>query len=78
MVGLILVAVYLLSSYGAYKFIQLAHYSEIGRWKILEPGLMDIAVSIVPVTNSILAIGYLFGTWKDDAHLKTNFFKIKK
>lgn len=61
----ILLTIYVLSLYGAYKFIQLSHYHPHGVCKNLSPGPMDLFVVLCPVVNIIVSYDYLRGEWKD-------------
>lgn len=64
---LILVGFYGLSFYGAYKFIQKAHYDEKGKYYNQKIQISNILASILPICNTILTLGYLTKNWVREA-----------
>jgi hypothetical protein len=77
-IAIILIIIYLLSVYGAYKFVQHSHYHEKGIWNNIKPHNIDLVVTFAPFANSILGIMFLMGEWKRDCYKEINFFKMKK
>ena len=77
-IAIILIIIYLLSVYGAYKFVQHSHYHEKGMWNNIKPHNIDLVVTFLPFINSILGIMFLIGAWKRDCYREINFFKMKK
>lgn len=78
---IIFLVIYLLSAFGWYKFIQLAHYHPKGRWQALEPDGHDIFLIFCPIINTCLCIySWTFESWKKEEYRDktTNFFKPKK
>jgi len=80
MVLSILLGVYIISFLAAYKYMQIAH-GENGRWGGLSTGVEEMAITLLPLVNTLFAIiGWVrFYPYKRG---KTNnfnkFFKIKK
>jgi hypothetical protein len=76
---IIILAVYILSAYAFYKFTQIAHFHENGRFNNIEPEFDDLFLTFMPVANTILAIV----CWIDSPYRKSesnrisNFFKPK-
>lgn len=64
-ITIIIIAVYVLSVAGAYKFIQKAH-SRGGRWSALVPDLSDVVVTFCPMLNTATAIMFLAGAWREE------------
>lgn len=62
---IILIAIYLLSVIGAYKFFQRAYYHEKGTWNMLEPELSNLFWVLLPIGNSIWSFYFLTGEWDD-------------
>jgi len=77
-IAIILITIYLLSVYGAYKFVQLSYHHEKGRWNNIKPNNTDIIVTFFPFVNSAVGIMFLIGEWKRDCYKETNFFEMKK
>ena len=77
-IAIILITIYLLSVYGAYKFVQLSYYHEKGIWNNIKPNNTDLITTFLPFVNSMLSIMFLLGDWKRDCFKETNFFKMKK
>lgn len=72
---IIFLVIYLLSAFGYYKFIQLAHYHPEGKWNRIEPHDTDKLAVFCPILNTFFCIaGWIHG-WKKDS--KSNFFKPK-
>ena len=75
---IILITIYLLSIYGAYKFVQLSYHNKKGRWNNILPDIIDIIVTFFPFVNSALSIMLLLGEWKRESYKnQINFFKPK-
>ncbi len=68
---------YLLSVYGAYKFVQKSYYHKKGRWSNLSPEKIDTTMIFIPGVNTIATIDCITGGWKHYKYKKTNFFKPK-
>jgi hypothetical protein len=66
---LILIIIYIVSVYGSYKFIQIAH-SKGGIWEVLNPNLLDIFMTIMPFFNTGFSIMYLLGYCYEIGHIK--------
>lgn len=77
-ITIILIIIYVASFYGAYKFVQLAHYHKEGKWTNTKPSNIDLFVTCFPGFNSVLSVLFLLGDWKKDCYKETNFFKMKK
>jgi len=77
---IIYILTYLLSIYGAYKFIRLAHYNYQGKYVNILPYKADIVIMFIPFLNITPSLLCLFGYWKATKHrnTRTNFFKPKK
>jgi len=67
--------VYLLSFYGVWKFINLAHYHPKGRWTHVKPGNVEIFFTVCPIINTCFCLTIFPLGWRKDKH--TNFFKNK-
>lgn len=78
---IIFLVIYLLSAFGYYKFIQLAHYHPKGRWPSIKPNKGDIFITFFPGLNTVFCLnGFVFESWKKEEYRDktTNFFKPKK
>lgn len=76
---IILILLYLISIYGAYMFIQKAHFDPNGRYRNLHTEFGDIVMMLIPVINIIFSAMLIFGAWKKDGERPTpdDFFKPK-
>jgi len=74
---LIIIAVYVLSCLGAYKFIQKAHYEEKGKFKTISPTRLDVCMIFLPFINCIMTADYIFGNWRKKEDKTVDFFKPK-
>lgn len=77
-IAIILITIYLLSVFGAYKFVQFSYYHKKGRWNNVSPNNSDLIITFFPFANIALSIMFLIGEWKRDCYKETNFFKMKK
>ena len=78
MTALILLTIYGLSVWGAYKFIQTA-YSKGGVFSNLVPNITDFLMVILPFTSSALAFIFISGNAKRESKPQdfSKFFNIK-
>ncbi len=76
---LIVLAIYFLSIWGSYTFVQKA-FSKNGRWSMIHTDRMDLFVMFCPGVNTICAIDFLRGGWKEPSEKKNfdKFFKVEK
>lgn len=74
-IGIILIAAYLISVFGAYKYHQKMYYHKKGMLKGLEPDVSDVFAVFWPCANTVISFMLLFGTWKDAKFKKITFFK---
>ena len=85
---LLFIIVYILSFIGAYKYIQTS-YSSNGQWKHINPEGDDFFMIIMPISNTMLTIGYFLGECNNEnnciiykniknTELWNKFFKINK
>ena len=75
----IILAVYLLSAYGYYKWVQEAYYSRNRFFVHLKPEKEDIFITFFPLVNTIACIIYwlCFSPYKPKEPKEINFFKPK-
>jgi hypothetical protein len=75
----IILAVYILSAYAFYKFTQIAHFHENGRFNNLEPEFDDLLITFMPIVNTILSIVCWIESpyRKSESNRISNFFKPK-
>ena len=78
MIILIPILIYAISTFGIWKFIQIAH-SPGGRWSNTSPGNEDLFMTFFPVINTISCFWFIFsGARRKDPDHYNKFFKIKK
>lgn len=75
---LILIFVYILSSYMQYRWISIA-YSKGGVLEYSKPERQDLLFTFLPIANTVVStIGWVFyPPQKSETHLN-NFFNVKK
>lgn len=73
---ILLIAIYLLSVLGSYKFVQYAYYDPHGRWIMIKPEVFDILICVFPVANSFFALGYLNNDWMDNKYKSRTIFSF--
>jgi hypothetical protein len=80
---LIMIVIYVTSVYGTYKFCQTS-YSKNGQWSSINPDLLDLFMTLMPVINTILSFMYLLGFCYEKGHIKrkeidlSKFYKVIK
>jgi hypothetical protein len=65
---LTLIVLYFASIFGAYKFIQKAHFDPKGRYKTISTEFGDIIVMLIPLYNTIQSFMLITGAWKSDSY----------
>jgi hypothetical protein len=74
---LLVLIVYVVSCYGSYKYIQIAH-SKDGRWSNLSTDAEDVIFVFLPIVNTLNTVGYLFGECYRNNDKKANFNEFFK
>jgi hypothetical protein len=72
-----LIIIYIISIYGSYKFIQIAH-SKNGTWDGLNPNILDLFMTFIPIFNIIFSIMYLFGLCYEEGHIKRKRINLSR
>jgi hypothetical protein len=75
---IISIVIYLLSAYYVWRYLHIAH-SKGGRWEMINTDKEDVASVVVPILNTIIAIGLLSedSPYKHKQSTNNKFFKIK-
>jgi len=80
---LIIIMIYIISVYGSYKFSQ-ASYSKNGQWYSINPDLLDLFMTIIPIFNTVFSVMYLLGFCYEIGYTKrkeidlSKFYKVIK
>jgi hypothetical protein len=77
---IIILAVYILSAYAFYKYTQIAHFHENGRFKNrFKPEFIELLITFMPIVNTTLSIVCWIGSpyRKSESNRISNFFKPK-
>lgn len=73
-------AVYVLSTFGAYKFIQLSHYHPRSKYKIVKPDRDDVFLTFIPLVNTYFCLfSWLFDSpYEKHIQREQTMFKPRK
>ena len=77
---IIFIVYYGLCAWASYEYVRRAH-SKGGRWARINPGLGDAFLCFIPFLNTIQALMFISGAYKDEFHLDNEwgkFFRVHK
>lgn len=74
---ILLILIYMLNTYNAYKYVQIAH-SNKGRWSTLHPNTGDLFFTVMPIFHISPAIGYLTGSCFSKSYRPVRYYYLDK